>query len=278
MHDTAVTMVPKAPPGAVFFLQTVQGAAIRGLFELLKDVLIEGNFTATSEGLSLLCRDNVRSVIVSVQLDARGFDAYQCDGRYTFGINLATMYKLVKSASSADVVSIWYASDDVLHIRLDNNERGAYTEYLLRLLDVDDAHPDVPTCEFAYVITMPSIDLRRMCNDMSALATKMRLHNDDETLTLQCTGAAAELRTVLSVNQQGLIIKRGPHAPDAPADVPGAEYSLKHMVLFSRGSSISSTVDMFISAGNHPLILQYSVASLGRVLFCLGPLVPEDND
>jgi hypothetical protein len=53
-----------------------------------------------------------------------------------------------------------------------------------------------------------------------------------------------------------------------------ATYSLKYLTLFSKSSALSNTVSLFIKS-NHPLVIEYAVAGLGRLAFMLSPHMDE---
>lgn len=258
---------------AVFYATTVQGTAIRNLFELMKDVLVESNIIATPEGMRLLAIDSAQCVVTSVHLQAHSFEHYECKQRTTIGVNMANMYKLVKSASNNDVITLWKnVGDDVLNIRLQNTERSSLTDYKLKLLDIDELPIQAPSCEFEYVISLSSSEFQRMARDMAMLASSVHIKNDDRTLTLSCYGEYADQETVLEASQN-LIINRD--TTKALVDGPeSSEYSLRYLIMFARGSSLSSSVQLYLQRGM-PLILSYNAATLGKVLFCLGALEPS---
>lgn len=275
---------------AVFCAQTVQGTAIRNLFELMKDVLVESNIIATPEGLRLLANDNAQCVVTSVHLQAQAFELYSCKQRTVLGINLANMYKLVKSASNNDVITMWTMSnEDVLHIRIENTERSSNTYYKLKLFDINETILEPPSCQFEYIVSLPASEFQRMVRDMAMVASTVFIKNDDNTLTLSCYGDYAAQETVLTANQN-LIISRARNASGAGKnetnkmdtgnsmikeeyDEDANEYSLRYLNMFARGSSMSSNVQLYIKSGA-PLILSFNAATLGKVLFCLGPLAP----
>jgi proliferating cell nuclear antigen len=258
---------------AVFCAQTVQGTAIRNLFELMKDVLVESNIIATPEGMRLLAIDSAQCVVTSVHLQAHSFEHYECKQRTTIGVNMANMYKLVKSASNNDVITLWKnAGEDVLNIRLQNSERSSLTDYKLKLLDIDELPIQAPSCEFEYVVSLSSSEFQRMARDMAMLAASVHIKNDDRTLTLSCYGEYADQETVLEASQN-LIINRDTTKAPVVGGPESSEYSLRYLIMFARGSSLSSSVQLYLQRGM-PLILSYNAATLGKVLFCLGALEP----
>ncbi|KAJ1640372.1 hypothetical protein T492DRAFT_584041 [Pavlovales sp. CCMP2436] len=260
---------------AVFCAQTVQGTAIRNLFELMKDVLVESNIVATADGLRLIAIDSSQCVVTSVQLQASSFEYYACTHRTVLGVNLANMYKLVKSASNNDVVTLWtYMHEDVLHISIENLEKGSKTEYKLKLLDIDEAPIEPPSCKFEYIISLPASEFQRMVRDMAMLATTVHIKNDETSLTLMCNGEYADQSTVLTVNQNLMISRTGVEPLESAFNAMAPlynEYSLRYLIMFARGSSLSANVQLYMQRGM-PLIMSFNAATLGKVLFCLGPL------
>lgn len=259
---------------AIFCAQTVQGTAIRNLFELMKDVLVESNIIATPEGLRILAIDSSQCVVTSMQLQAASFEFFECkQSRVVLGVNLSSMYKLVKSASNNDVITFSKnALDDVLHIRLENVDRGSKTEYKLKLLDINETPIDPPSCDFEYIISMQSSEFQRMIRDMAMLSSTVLIKNDDCTLTMECKGEYADQETVLAVNQNLVITRVN---SDRSSISPCNEYSLRYLIMFARGSSLSANVQLYVQHGM-PLILCFNAATLGKVLFCLGPLAPVE--
>lgn len=263
--------------GALFCAQTVQGTAIRNLFELMKDVLVESNIIATPDGMRILAIDSSQCVVTSMQLQAASFEFYDCkQARVVLGVNLSSMYKLVKSASNNDVITFWKNPfDDVLHIRIENVERGSKTEYKLKLLDINETPIDPPSCEFKYIISMQASEFQRMIRDMAMLSSTVLIKNDDSTLTMECKGEYADQQTVLAANQNLVITRVGTDCATACSMAPCNEYSLRYLIMFARGSSLSANVQLYVQHGM-PLILSFNAATLGKVLFCLGPLAPVE--
>ena len=48
--------------------------------------------------------DNNNNVIVSVKLNASGFEDYYCKGRFVAGINVGNMFRLIKSIGQSDTL------------------------------------------------------------------------------------------------------------------------------------------------------------------------------
>ena len=54
-------------------------------------------------------------------------------------------------------------------------------------------------------------------------------------------------------------------------------YELKHLVLFSKCSNLSSTIQIHIK-NNFPLVLKCDVANIGEIKLCLAPQDDQNDD
>ena len=55
-----------------------------------------------------------------------------------------------------------------------------------------------------------------------------------------------------------------------PNDIVQGYFSLKHLVLFTKCTNLCNSIEMYLK-NNYPLIISYSVASLGNIKLCLAP-------
>ena len=83
--------------------KTVQSNAIKTLFEVQKDLLTDVNITFDEHGMRMLAMDG-RWSPSHIKLNATDIEQYSCSQRYTIGINLTGLYKLLKSIGNNDTV------------------------------------------------------------------------------------------------------------------------------------------------------------------------------
>src|SRR6056300_190980 len=87
-------------------LVTIQSSAVKSVFEVLKEILNDVNIYFTSKGVSIVTLDTARSSLVDLQLSADNFEEYECPEPVIAGINIANTFKLLKSISNSDVLTI----------------------------------------------------------------------------------------------------------------------------------------------------------------------------
>ena len=89
------------------YLKSIQGGAIRTLFEVLKEIVHDVSLRFDSSGVRLLTMDGARCALVYLKLRAESFEEYSCTGTVDVGINMASMFKLVRTTGSHDTVTMY---------------------------------------------------------------------------------------------------------------------------------------------------------------------------
>jgi proliferating cell nuclear antigen len=260
------------------FAKTVQGGALRSLFECLYHIVHDTNVTweARDEkgeggGAKILTMDGARCALIHMRLDADQFDEFYCPGTVVTGINMSSIWKLLKTASSHDTITIFMESETPYELGLviENAEKNARTQYALKLLDCDSENFNIPDVTFDRVLTLPSVYFQRLCREMTNLGEYMTISIHGSQLQLVCDGTFARQHTSIGESDGCMSVTE-----TTGESVEEAIYSLRYLSLFTRASSLSNVLTLFIKK-DFPLVLQYSIANLGTLRFCLATHVTE---
>ena len=257
-----------APPGRHLFLKSIQGGAIRTLFEVLKEIVHDVSLRFDGTGLRLLTMDGARCALVFLRLRADAFEEYACDGTFNVGVNMASMFKLLRVTGTHDTISMYLDDANALGIVISNADKNSKTEFRLKLLDVDAEEITIPDVEFDSVITLPSAYLQRMCRDMANISDTMVITSHGTQLTLACDGDFASQTTTIGEADAGMTV-----STNTGKRVEG-RFALKYLSLFCKAANLCNTAELFLKE-SYPLILRYHVASLGELRFCLAPKVDD---
>jgi proliferating cell nuclear antigen len=57
-----------------------------------------------------------------------------------------------------------------------------------------------------------------------------------------------------------------------PDEIVQGVFALKHLVLFGKCTNLCNSIELYLK-NDYPLIIKYSVASLGEIKLCLAPKV-----
>jgi proliferating cell nuclear antigen len=252
-------------------VKSIQGGAIRTLFEVMKEIVHDVCLCFDNTGIKLTTMDGSRCALIYLRLDASRFEVFHCTGKVNTGINMNSMFKLVRTTGSHDTITLYQKNDvsNELGICISNADRNSVTDFALKLLDVDSEDIRLPDVEFDSVITLPSSYFQRLCRDMINIGDTVEISSaPDGTLKLSTHGDFARQETFMgeATEGSGMVV-----SANTGAEVSG-RFSLKFLVLFCRASSLCATVELLIKQ-SFPLIMKFNVASLGEIKFCLAPKV-----
>lgn len=244
-------------------LVTVQAAAIKSTFEVLKDILNDVNIYFKPEGMFIVTLDTARTSLIDMFLPSDNFEEYICNGNIDCGVNMTNMYKLLKTITVNDVLIISINSKEFMNIEIHSEQKKTSTKFELKLLDINENQIEVPETEMTVITPIPSVDFQRICRDMSNIGDELEIYRDGKSLKLVCKGDFANQETEIQC------VDESPYL--------SGTYSLKYMNIFTKATSMCSTVQIMQEEQNRFLILKYNVANLGDLKFYLATKVNEDQ-
>jgi len=258
----------------LFNIKTVQTGAIRILIESLKEILTDANFVITETGIKLIAMDSTHSVLVHMKLLSEKFEYFYCSGKVNVGINLANLYKLIKTMTNNDTLTLFMEknNENELGIKIHNDEKNSQTTYKLNLLDIQEGEISIPSAEFDTELTFPSNDFQKIIRDMINIAENIEIKSIGNRLILSCSGDFASQETILGETNNGIQFSNC-KSPEYP--IQGL-YSLKYLNLFTKCTNLCNLIHIYIK-NDYPLIIKYNIASIGDIKLCLAPNTENDN-
>lgn len=244
-------------------LKTIQASAFRTIFEVLKDIMNDINLIFRPDGILIVTLDTARVTLVHVFMPAENFEEYICEHECTAGLNVSNTYKLLKSVTNTDTLTMSIDDQYLLNIHIENTAKKSNTTFQFKLLDINDDMLSVPEIDMTILTTIPSIDFQRIVRDMYNLGQDITIQRTQKTIELSCEGGFANQKTVIEC------VETGPVRP------LGNTFSLKYINMFTRATSLCASVQLMQheSDENMPIVFRYSVANLGELKFYLAPKV-----
>lgn len=251
-------------------IKTVQSSVFKILIEALKEILTDTVIEINEDGIKIVTLDTTRIILVHLKLDADKFEHFYCDGPRKIGINMLNFYKLIKTLNSNDSLTLFMKKNDNNHlgIEIENREKQTRTTYKLNLLDLDSPKLDIPPqAGFNSVITMNSADFQKLCRDMHSISENVEIKTINRELIMSCKGDFCSQETVLCDSENVIVA----HGSGNEHSIIQGVFSLKFLCLFTRCSNLSRLVEIYLK-NDYPIIVRYSVASLGNVKLALSPI------
>jgi proliferating cell nuclear antigen len=252
------------------YIKTVQSQSIKILVESLKEVLTDINIYFDLNGFKIMTMDNARVALVYVRLLKDNFEEYICDSRQMCGINMIYFFKLLKTVGNNDVLTIFIKknNNNELGIRIENKEKNTITESYLKMLDISEEKLEIPDISYDSVISMPSVDLQKYCRDLAIISNQVNISSTDSRFILESNGDFATQKIIIGEAQNGLIFsKKNQNVSET--------FDLKYLNSFTKSTNLCSIVEIFLKS-NYPLVIEYNVANLGKLQYCLAPKIKEE--
>jgi len=247
-------------------LKTVQSGNLRILFEVLKEVLLSDiNIIFTPSYIRVAEIDGSQIALVHLTLQSSAFESYYCEKELVLGINTHNFFKIIKTVSNSDTISLSVDSDNVsvLRVKIENSEKNKLFESEIRLLDVPLFQLQIPDATFPSVIVLPSVDFQKICRDLNSLGsdTTIEIESVDQQLTFIYNGDFSKQKIILGKSDNTTFDKRS-------ESIVQGRFNLKFLLLFTKATNLCNTVQIYLK-NDFPLILEYSVGSLGSLRFIL---------
>lgn len=250
--------------------QTVQSNAIKTLIEGLKDIMVDVNFNVTKSGIQVTAIDGKLVTMVHLNLIATSFELFHCSSDITLGLNIKDLYVFLKPVGNNDVITFSVSTNDItsLRITVENKEKNMKVVSSIRLLDLNEEGYKIPDINFDSVIKMPSNDFQKYCKDLSNISDTVIIRNQNNEFSMVVQGDAGSTEIILG---ETVSVEFNKLSED---DFYG-RFDIKYLLLFIKNSNLCTNVELFLKK-DLPLILVYSVASLGSLKFVLAPKTEDE--
>ena len=218
--------------------------------------------------------DPSQTILVHLKLDHTSFEEYFCREKTVVGVSMLNFFKLIKTMTNNDTLTLFIERADVnkLGVRIENGDKNSITNYKLNLMDLNEEQISIPPAAFESIITLPSSDFQKICRDMSNLSDTIEIKSVGSNLIFSCSGNFASQETIIGQTSTGLAFVKNVDN----TDIIQGYYNLKHLVLFTKCTNLCNQIEMYMK-NNFPIVIKFSVGSLGSLKLALAPQCSENN-
>lgn len=258
---------------------------LKTLIEVLKDLIPEANIDFISNGeektMKILATDRLQTILINLQIDGNNFCKFECaKEELTLGVNMANLFKFIKSVDKDDLLKLFVDSDNVnnLNIVIESMNIDSKQENQIRLMDLEENKFDVGEMKFEAIITMDSSEFHKTCRDMNTCSGEnIEILCLKDKLELKCNSVIGNRKWIYknsrdsdnltpTKNKKKIGIKILDGAPDAVQGV----FNLKNIILFNKCQTLSTKIHLFLK-NDYPLVIKYKVGMIGDLLIALSP-------
>ena len=279
--------IPLARRGPLIVcFKTSQAGHLRTIFDSLRDLINDVNLhfipddsTDNTPGILLFAMDNSHVALAHLRLPAekiRRADEFLCTRQCSAGLSVPGFWRCLKTMGTHDIVSLsMYEGDkDNLYLVGETPSSGKRREFVIRLMDIDEGHLEIPDAVFDCVFTMNSSELQRLCRDMAAVEPdEIIIESNSNTLTWRGSGSEADMEVSFDArteDSQGIVFET-----EECTTTISNKYSLKYLGMFTKATALCPNVRIHLKP-RFPIILDYEVPALGVLRFCLAPKIGSE--
>jgi len=247
-------------------LRTVQSQAFKTIFDVLKEILNDFNVSFTKEGIHILSMDSVRISIVEVNLMASEFEEYSCDEDVTIGVNASQIFKLLKPVAQNDILNLSVGESHTLEILIEKADSKSVTSWNYKILDLNNLNNyTIPDLTPVAVWSANSQELQKNCRDLGHVGTELVVTRKPGSIEFKVSNSDY----APGGNTHYIDDDRydGPSISDT--------FILKYVNLFLKAQAMSATCSVYHFGEGMPLLIEYYVASLGKLKFYLAPKIQD---
>jgi proliferating cell nuclear antigen len=239
---------------------------LKDSISIISDLVNEGQFEVTKEGIELIAMDPANVGMVMFKLLASCFVEYKVDAQpVKIAINLNNLKQILKRARPNDMLSLDTEEENRLKVTL----KGATTRtFSLPIIDVEDSGQKAPMLKFPVTIKTDSIRLTEAIEDVDIVADSVLFEADADGFTLSAKGDLSKVNIEIKPDKKTQIILE-------EKQKFRAKYSIEYLKKMIAGGKLADQVTIQFNT-DYPLKIEYRAIDKLLLAFVLAPRVENE--
>jgi proliferating cell nuclear antigen PCNA len=250
----------------IFNAKSQEAYYIKILGELLTNNLKTGCFEVNENGISLRMFDHHRKTLVDLVLPSENFSLYRFKNteKFCMGLNLNHFHKMLKSVKKKDSLQLYISTENLneLHIKTIPKENTRITTSAIKIQTIQNLDIDIPV-GYSNPIIVPSIEFQKMCKDLSSIGStniKVVAHKFQIEFIADADGILKR-KVCFGENDDNDSVDNN----DDNSKEYISTFSTDQLSRITKISGLSTTLQIFATTTNLPLLFRSSVGSLGKI-------------
>lgn len=233
----------------MFEAKLIEGALLKKIVDTVKDLLNDASWNCCRDGIFMQAMDSSHVALVSLLLKSELFTNYRCDENLALGLNLNSMSKILKCATNEDIITIKANDDpDTLSLVFESPKKDRVSDFEMKLMNLDGEQVGIPdNQEYSCTIKMPSIELNRICKDLSVLGDKVVIICSEDCVKFSSIGGDLGNGNITLNNNNNTIIDKEDGVSIEMKQEVKLSFSLRYLNFFTKAAAICNQVSLYMS-------------------------------
>ncbi|MEM7825340.1 MAG: proliferating cell nuclear antigen (pcna) [Candidatus Aenigmatarchaeota archaeon] len=231
----------------------------------IAELIDEGVFKITKEGLSLTAADRALVAVVDFKISSKAFDEYEIEKEQSIGLNIGNLLSVLKRAGGEDKATI-KLQDSKLEIILENSSKR---RFLIPLIDLSQEEvPPIEQLEFLSKVELKPEILQSGIADAEVVSDSVVFEASREKFSMLAEGDISSSQLELEKGNEALL--------NIKADgTIRARYPLDYLKKMVKAAKVADSVTLEWGQ-DYPMKLSFKLEDRLSLSFVLAPRVMEE--
>jgi len=239
-------------------------ALLREPMTSIAEIIDEGIFRVTKEGLRFTAADRAMVAVVDFFLAAPAFEKYEVDNEQNIGLNIANFLSVIKRAGAGDKIS-FDLKDAKLQVALEGTSKR---RFLVPLLDLSaEEIPPIEQLDFKSKVHLKTDALQNGISDAEIIGDSIIFEISPSRFYMFSEGDVSRSELELEKGDVSLIEISSP-------DITKARYALDYLKRMIKAAKIADTVTIE-NGSDYPMRIVFCAGDKVKLSYILAPRVTE---
>ena len=257
----------------MFELRLNQSGQLKKIVEAIKDIVCDVNLDCNHQGLSLQAMDQAHVSLVTLFLKPEAFEYFRCNKSIKLGINLLSLYKILKCSSNEDSVTISCKNNlEILSLLFESTANDRISEFQLKLIHINAEQLGIPDTHYPIIEYITSAEYKRICSDLSILG---------DTIQIEISKLGIKFEIEGDIGKGSIILRRSKTNNDneesgnfLSGESIKMTFALRYLNNFSKATPLCDKIILKMGK-DMPLQLEFKIGSNGCIRYYLAPKMDD---
>jgi len=251
----------------VFKAELEEVGLIKDSMKTISDLISEGLFQLTDEGVRLVAADPAMVALVDFNIEKDIFETFELDEEDKVGLNLENLYSILRRANSSDTITFEVNEDESkFYIKMENSSTRNFSLPILNLSE--DDIPDTESLnQFEVDADLETTVLESAIKDAMVVGDSVTVSADDDSIKIVAEGDQSNVDFTITEGSEGVMSIDGGEAKSM--------FSLDYLSSMVKAKKLSDTVELRLG-NDFPMRLNFDVPEKARLSFVLAPRIEEE--